>query len=258
MPSPSARAAQVLERLASDHGDPLDEPPPPRVAPAGRRLLGLCLAAVCVAGVGAVLLLDRRPPPVEEQLPLADAGTPSSSPSSPAQSSPSSTVASGDDAADEVVVHVAGAVASPGVVELPSGSRVVDAVRAAGGLRPDADPDRVNLAAEIADGQRVVIPALGQEVPPEVVPSGTATGRPPADGPSDGEAGPGGLVDLNVATAEELDRLPGVGPATAAAIISHRERDGPFTSVDGLLDVRGIGEAKLEALRDLVTVGGVP
>jgi competence protein ComEA len=68
-------------------------------------------------------------------------------------------------------------------------------------------------------------------------------------------AAPSGPIDLNTATAEELDALPGVGPATAAAIVSHRERNGPFTSVDGLLDVRGIGPAKLEALRDLVTVG---
>ena len=156
-------------------------------------------------------------------------------------------------------MHVAGAVSSPGVVELPASSRVVDAVQAAGGLRADADPDRVNLAAPLTDGQRVAVPVVGQPLLPEPVSgsgsagSGSGTAGSGAPGPGDT---PDGLVDLNTADATQLDELPGVGPSTAAAIISHREKEGPFTSVDGLLDVRGIGEAKLEALRDLVTVGG--
>jgi competence protein ComEA len=154
-----------------------------------------------------------------------------------------------------VVVHVAGAVASPGVVRLAATGRIVDAVAAAGGLRADADPDRVNLAAPVSDGQRIVIPVVGQPLPEEVV----AAPPPGATAPGD-VAGPGdtsaSVVDLNRATAEQLDTLPGVGPATAAAILAHREQSGPFRSVDGLIEVRGIGEAKLEALRDLVTVSG--
>ncbi len=155
-------------------------------------------------------------------------------------------------------MHVAGAVTAPGVVRLSSGSRVVDAVTAAGGLRADADPDRVNLAAPLTDGQRVVVPVLGQPVPPETDGGGGAAGTRRGRGAMvvSPRARPPGPVDLNTATAEELDTLPGVGPSTAAAIIDHRESSGPFRSVDALLDVRGIGEAKLEALRDLVTAGG--
>lgn len=151
-----------------------------------------------------------------------------------------------------VTVHVAGAVNKPGVVSLPSGSRAVDAVSAAGGLAPGADPDRLNLAAPLLDGTRVVVPLLGQPAVPEVAPPATTSGTSRVGG---GGAPPSPL-DLNTATAEQLDGLPGVGPATAAAIVSQRDRHGPFRSVDGLLDVRGIGDAKLEALRDLVEVAG--
>jgi competence protein ComEA len=127
-------------------------------------------------------------------------------------------------------------------------------VSAAGGLRADADPDRVNLAAPLTDGQRVVVPVLGQPAPVDV---GTgAAGGAAAGASGDAADGGAGPVDLNTATADQLDTLPGVGPSTAAAIIDHRDASGPFASVDELLDVRGIGEAKLEALRDLVTVGG--
>ncbi len=154
----------------------------------------------------------------------------------------------------EVVVHVAGAVSRPGVVRLPASSRAVDAVTAAGGLRPDADADRVNLAAGLIDGQRVVVPAIGQPAPVEAVPPPGAPSGPSADSGD----GPSALVDLNTADAALLEELPGVGPATAAAILAHREDNGPFASVDALIDVRGIGEAKLEAVRDLVTVTGGP
>jgi competence protein ComEA len=142
------------------------------------------------------------------------------------------------------VVHVAGAVALPGVHDVAAGARVIDAVNAAGGLTPSADGARINLAAPVADGERVYVPAVGEPAPPAVAgPSGGA-----------GSSAPSGPLNLNTATADELDGLPGVGPATAAAIIEHRDRIGGFTSVDQLLDVRGIGEAKLEQLRPLVTV----
>jgi competence protein ComEA len=145
----------------------------------------------------------------------------------------------------EVVVHVAGAVAAPGVQRLPAGARVVDAVDAAGGAAPDADLGRINLAAVLADGQQVYVPRAGESPPAPITPS---------SGAPDGAAGTVALVDLNTATAAELEELPGVGPTTAGAIIAHREQHGPFGSVDDLLDVRGIGEAKLEQLRDLATV----
>jgi competence protein ComEA len=139
-----------------------------------------------------------------------------------------------------VVVHVAGAVLHAGVYTFSAGSRVVDAVQRAGGLAADADPDAVNLAALLVDGQRVYVPRIGEPAPPLVDGGGPTT-----------VAGP---IDLNRATADELDALPGVGPATAAAIVAYREQHGPFGTVDDLADVRGIGPAKVEALRGLVTV----
>jgi competence protein ComEA len=229
-----------------------------------RRHRAAVIAVAIAVVVLASLVLARRPPPIDERLPMTAAGEASPAvtssgdvdegqPSEPAASSGS---AEGT-ASGEVVVHVAGAVAAPGVVRLAASGRIVDAVAAAGGLRHDADPDRVNLAAPVSDGQRIVIPVRGEPVPDEVV-----TARPegtPSDGTA-GSVGPAGAsstaVDLNTATAEQLDTLPGVGPATAAAILAHREEHGPFRSVDDLIEVRGIGEAKLEALRDLVAVSG--
>jgi competence protein ComEA len=153
-----------------------------------------------------------------------------------------------------VVVHAAGAVVRPGVHRLPGGSRVADVLAAAGGPGPDADLDRVNLAALVADGQRLYVPRLGEAAVP--APVGAADGAGTA-GAAGGGTSPtaGGPVDLNAATESELDVLPGVGPSTASAIVAHREANGPFSRVDDLLEVRGIGPAKLEALRDLVTVG---
>ncbi len=153
-----------------------------------------------------------------------------------------------DERPAEFTVHAAGAVRHPGVYVLDAGARVADLVAAAGGPLPDADLDRVNLAAPVVDGARIYVPAVGQDLPPPVV----AGDVPPASG-SDGASSP--TVDLNRADARALEALPGIGPATAAAIVDHRERNGPFRSVDDLLAVRGIGDAKLAGLRDLVHVG---
>ena len=151
-------------------------------------------------------------------------------------------------ATPELIVQAAGAVVHPGVYHLSTGSRVADLVAAAGGLVPEADIDRVNLASPLADGARVYLPRQGESIPPGPVSDGGGGG--PAAGPST-TAPP---VDLNTATAEQLDTLPGVGPATAAAIIDYRQRHGPFRSIGDLAQVRGIGEAKLAQLRDLVRV----
>lgn len=144
---------------------------------------------------------------------------------------------------DEVTVHVAGAVARSGVVELPAGSRVIDALEAAGGGVAEADLDRLNLAAPVADGERVLVQKVGDPVVP--TPSGSPSG---SDGAS---AGP---VNLNTADLATLETLPGVGPVLAQAIIDEREERGGFQSVNELRDVRGIGDARFADLEGLVTV----
>jgi competence protein ComEA len=143
-----------------------------------------------------------------------------------------------------LIVHVAGWVRRPGVYELPQGSRVIDAVEMAGGPRDGAELGALNLAAPLSDGQQVLVAK-------QVAPAGG--GAVPA---APGTATPGGasLVNVNTAAAEELETLPGIGEVLAATIIAYREEHGPFTSVDQLLDVSGIGEVTLEEIRDLVTV----
>lgn len=233
------------------------------------------LGAVVVAAVGWSILAGGGSP-AEDRLPVATPALPTSTPGAapvaqvgaePGTAAPggaASGASAGDDTGDghdepdgapeEVVVHVAGAVLQPGLHHLASPARVQDAVAAAGGLAPDADGDRVNLAAPLADGARVYVPRVGVDVPP-VDPSSVGGGgrADPASAASEGE--PVEPVDLNTASATELEALPGVGPATAAAIVAHREQIGRFATVDELLDVRGIGEAKLAAVRDLVVVG---
>jgi competence protein ComEA len=138
------------------------------------------------------------------------------------------------------------------VYELSSASRVADAVQAAGGALADGDLDGLNLAALLVDGQRIYVPHVG-EVDPASVPSGGApSGCTPGGGTT--PVAPAGPIDLNTATASDLETLPGVGPATAAAIVEDREHNGPFPSIDDLDRVPGIGPAKLAALRDQVTV----
>lgn len=205
------------------------------------RLIG-AVVAVCLAGAGGFWLLHSPPPTTESRLPYAAAGstvTPTSGPGAEASPLPvsGSPVAQGD-----VVVHVAGAVALPGVYHLGGDARVIDAVAAAGGLAADADSDALNLAALLRDGDRVFVPHMGLPVPAVVGPVGGSPGE---------SSGP---VNLNTATADELDALPGVGPSTAASIVAYRDQHGPFGSVEGLLDVRGIGPAKLDGMRGLVTV----
>ncbi|RZS59073.1 competence protein ComEA [Microcella putealis] len=143
-----------------------------------------------------------------------------------------------------VLVHVAGAVANPGVVELAEGARVLDAVARAGGAADDAELTAVNLARVVVDGEQIVVPRVG-EVP------AAAPGSPASGAASSGAAG---LVNLNVADATTLETLPGVGPAIAARIIAWRDENGPFRSVDELLAVSGIGEKTLDGFRELVTV----
>lgn len=164
-----------------------------------------------------------------------------------------------DDAANDpsvdLVVHVAGAVTSPGIVRVPPGSRVGDAVDSAGGALADADLDRLNLAAVLEDGQRILVARRGDPPDPAAVTGVTGGAGDPlgggGSGSGDDSAAP---IDLNEADAEDLEELPGIGPVLAEAIIDERESRGGFRSVNELRDVRGIGEKRFEDLRDRVTV----
>jgi competence protein ComEA len=152
---------------------------------------------------------------------------------------PERPVASGPSVSPSVVptpilVDVAGWVRRPGVYEFTGGARVIDAVEAAGGARPGAVLQALNLAAPLVDGSQILVPKRG------------------AAGSSSAVAG--GLVNVNSATAAELETLPGIGEVTAQAIIDYRTENGPFASVDELLDVTGIGDVTLENIRELVTV----
>jgi competence protein ComEA len=156
-------------------------------------------------------------------------------------------------AAAPIVVDVVGAVRAPGVVSLRGDARVVDAIRAAGGPSAGADLVRLNLAAKVADGARVAVPRLG-EPPPAVDPSAVTGGATPGDATARASGAAAGPINVNTATADELEALPGIGPTLAAAIVQERDRNGPFRSVDELTRVPGIGEGRLAQLHDLVTV----
>jgi competence protein ComEA len=138
-----------------------------------------------------------------------------------------------------VTVHVVGEVRRPGVYELAGSSRVRDAVDAAGGLLGAAEQAAVNLARTVVDGEQIVVPRQGEAAPGGASGSGSTSSAP-------------GKVDLNTASAEQLDTLPGIGPATAAKIVADRAANGPFRSVDDLMRVSGIGPAKFDSLKDLV------
>ncbi len=201
---------------------------------------GAVLAAGVLVAVG-LAFLGASSPPAQLTLPTAQPG------SAPPDGAPEATVPATTPVT--VTVHVAGQVRSPGVYAVPSGGRVADAVVAAGGTAAEADVEQLNLAARVSDGERVYVPKKGESVP-------AVAGPAPASAAGGGAKGgaPAGPVDLNTATAEQLEALPGVGPATSKAILAYRSSHGRFRSVTELLEVPGIGPAKLEALRPLVKV----
>jgi competence protein ComEA len=225
----------------------LRPPPPESLRDRLARWAGALPLARAAIGLGSVLLaaaagwwlLRPGPAPVEERLPFASAPT-----------VPEPVVATTVPA--EVVVQAAGAVHRPGVYRLAAGARVTDLIDAAGGALDGADLQALSLAAMLGDGQRVRVPLVGEQLPASEL-GGPASGAAGGTGGANRDV-PGAPIDLNTATLEDLDTLPGVGPATAQAIVAHREEHGPFGAVEDLLEVRGIGDARLEALRDLVVV----
>jgi competence protein ComEA len=160
---------------------------------------------------------------------------------SPPAAAPIHVAEAGGSGSARLVVHVAGAVRRPGVYRLGAGSRVFDAVRRAGGARRRADLSALNLAAKLEDGRQVLVPLRGAS-------TGAAAGGSAA-GPAQGQP-----LDLNTASAEQLDQLDGIGPGMAAAILKYREQHGGFGSVEELGEVPGIGEKRLASLREQVRV----
>ncbi|MFG3339464.1 helix-hairpin-helix domain-containing protein [Glycomyces sp. NPDC048151] len=162
----------------------------------------------------------------------------------PAATAPAAPVEASAAEPQTIIVSVAGAVNEPGIVELEAGARVADAIEAAGGLTEGADPGFLNLARVVADGDLVAVP--------DAAASGAVAPVPGDD--SGGAGSAGGLVNVNVASATELDALNGIGPVLAERIIEYRESNGSFQSLDELSEVSGIGSALLEQLRDQVTL----
>ena len=230
-------------------------------------VLAACLLCGCTAAV--FLLRDQTPVPVSSvdlptagPLPSGDGAPPGETGEpgtvgSPGTEKPPATVAAGTGTesatAGTVVVHVAGAVQRPGVVRLPAGSRIVDAVDAAGGTAADVDLAAVNLAAVLEDGAMVLVPRIGEAAVP---PGGEMTGIPGPGTASGTPAGPGSAaaVNLNTADSDRLQTLPRVGPVLAERIIAWRTEHGKFTRPEDLDAVPGIGEAMLAALLPLVAV----
>jgi competence protein ComEA len=188
-------------------------------------IAGLIVVMVAVLGGAGLWYARSLPKPVT--IARAAPGTASQGSVSP---SPAVTI----------IVDVAGEVEQPGVYEFAEGDRVIDAIERAGGQLPKADLSLLNLAAPLTDGTQILVPKAGP--PGVVVPGGGTVGSS------------GGLININSASATELETLSGIGEVLAATIVEYREQNGPFTSVDDLMDVSGIGPATLEEIRDQVTV----
>lgn len=212
---------------------------------AGVLALGL-IGAVAVLVTVVTLIGDSPPAVVSAKLPPVEMDS----------STAPATGSAPPGAAGPVIVSVVGLVHTPGLVTLEPGARIADALTAAGGALDGADVLGLNMARRVADGEQIVVglgappgqPAeMGSSVVSEATPGGAS---PPAENTSAATS----VIDLNTATAEELDTLPGIGPVTAAAIIAWRDANGPFGSVDQLGDVDGIGPARLDKLRNLVRV----
>ena len=204
----------------------------------GRILGAAVVLGVLVTGGYFLLRPEPAPPVVPRALPVEP---PSLTTQQPTPSAPS--VGSVGSVGEEMLVHAAGAVRNPGVYRFAGAARVVDLLFAAGGVAPNADLERVNLASPLSDGSQVFFPFVGKDPPSLTVGSG-AEADPETSGP----------LDINTAAAAALQDLPGVGPVIAAAIEEHRKNHGPYDSVESLLKVSGIGPAKLEQLRPHVSV----
>jgi len=245
-PEPEPHALDRLDRLAPAATRPERLRVRLRVGVGGAIVLALVALVVTVLVSAFGQQTSRSVPPAGAADTASASASAGASTTPPATDAPSPGSTSGT---VTVFVHVLGAVASPGVVELPDGSRVLDAIAAAGGLTATADPAGANLARRVTDGEQIYLPQQG-ELPPGP-PAAAATG--PA-GSAEAGAPAVAIVNLNSATPADLETLPRIGPAMAQRIVDYRTTNGPFRSVDDLRNVTGIGDKTFEALRDLVRV----
>lgn len=281
---PQEQEHPPLDPAASRRLEPVTDDRSVRVALGRRGGIALLAAVLVLAGIALAQLLRSEPVAVsapqlptldDDRHPAAAPGPQSASPPDPETAADPAT-ASGAQApapGGPPVVSVVGLVERPGLVTLAPQARAADALEAAGGTLPGADTGALNLARPVADGEQIIVGALpgpdnpepmrsqviapGQPVlgaPAAAVPPAAAGASQNGAGPAAGGAEAGDVVNLNTADEAALEKLPGVGPATAAAIIAHREANGPFTSVEQLLEVDGIGPGKLDKLKDKATV----
>ena len=226
--------AQLIRRKSRHSHGPRAKMKPALVTGVVVAVSSLALAAIAaLGGSRGGVVIERENEPANAPAVTAETSSAASTP---------------EQTAGSVFVHIDGAVVAPGVYELTGAHpRVNDAVMAAGGLAEDADTSALNLAAVLSDGEKIHVPRKGEAVATGQVSSGAAS-RP------DAGASSSGVININTATAEELDSLPGIGPSTAAAIVEDRERNGPFSSPEDLVRVSGIGEGKFSKLKDQIRV----
>ena len=198
----------------------------------------ILIVLVCLILMGGTFILARRPAPETILVATPAVPTPTSPPTPTVTPTPA-----------PLRVYVSGAVRTPDVYLLPPGSIVKDALQAAGGPADDADLDRVNLALALCDQQQVYVPRVGEATPAAPLPGAA----PPRAGDGTTSAGGKVKVNLNTATVEQLDALPGVGPVIAQRIVDYRQANGPFAAPEDVMNVTGIGPATYDELRDLIT-----